>query len=609
MKSFTLTLAALVAPLLGTVQAQTQPVLGSDPGTVSIFVRTDLNHGDLSLFDEATGVPLSTPANLRGLRILPIDFVGRTQLMEFADGVPRYLTDVPSASRLVLPNSWGALYKFSREDEAGKVYGFLHIDRDGNPHTLAERAQSLRSGGVDPYLPLISVSPEGDSILVATRREAGGNAYEVSLADGSVIDRTLRYGPLTIQRFGLGLQREWGVVVAGRGVLRFTRDLHVSSLRQTTAILIDQDQAHYQGDVVFSRNGEWAMTLAGEDSDHLHAWAFGPQGVAERVSVQARRYFGGGFLPDFRAGPYMAISDDGLLCAFVDQGDASNELHMGRGPAFGARDSEQVTRPLYFHDYLDEIGQVGFFRPDRLTFLAGASDYIHLGMDQADVFEVRMPTVIDTLEVENLSMSSGEQYPPFIEYGSLEPDRVVWSPSEDRVLIYDGQDREGLYSVDIGEGGMELLLDGIKDLEMLIVAPQGVLFDVRRASANGRVHELYRVDSLVDFDAPSLVSSVPVDTDFVRPALRRDGWITYVTVDTDSSAEIMSKVNVGTGAFESFALTSQSYGPALGYTQRGSVLFSLETPGATSYMLWPFGGTQAIALDVSPESGFVMPPF
>ncbi len=617
MKSLISTLAVLFTSSLGVasslaplpVQVPAQPVLGTDPGVVSIFARHDLNTGDVRAFDEMTGASLPTPAALQGIRILPIDFVGRTKLMEFHPSMPRYLTDVPSASRLVLPNSWGSLYRFSRETPAGKVYGFMHIDRDGRAHAVGERLASPRAESPDPFLPLISVSPLGDSFLVATRPGHGGNAYLVQLSDGRVIDLTSRVGPLTIKRFGLGLQEDWGVVTTTRGVLRFTRDKEVDVRIDAVRVPLGPAQAWFQGDLVFSMNGDWVMTVVGTDSENSHVWAFGPETAPERISVIPQSYEGAGFLPDFRGGPFMAIADDGRLCAWIDRDDTSRELHMGRGPAFGARDSEQVTRPLYFHDTLDEIGQTAFFRPDRLTFLAGAADYIHTGMDQADVFEVRMPEDTTTLDVQNLSLSSGETEPPFVEYGTVEPDRVVWSPYEDRLLIYDGQEREALYSVDLVEGGLVQLIDRIKDLEMLIVAQQGVLFDVRRATDDGRVHEMFRVDSLIDFDVAELVRSVPVDTEFSSPALRRDGWLTFVAVDADSNTEILSKVNVGSGEFQSFALTSQSYGPAVGYTQRGSVLFSLETPGATSYMLWPFGTTQSVALEASPETGFVLPPF
>ena len=605
MKSLILTCALVVFATECDAFAQTETARQSVAGRVTIFARSDLNTGAVRVFDELTGAQLPTPEGLTGIRILPIDFVGRTMLMEFSESSPRYLTDVPSASRLVLPHSRGSLYRFSRIEPEGRVFGFLHIDRHGYPKAIAERLVSGKSIEFAPYLPLISVSPAGDSFLVATRHEEGGNAYEVNLEDGSMINRTQNMGPLRIARFGLGLQREWGVIATARGVLRFDRNTRLGS----EFVQFGVQRPWHQGDLVFSRNGEWAMTLLGDDSDHLHVWAFGKNSAPQRISVLAESYVGAGFLPDHRSGPFMAISDDGMLCAWIDDHDASRELFMGRGPAFGVRDSERVTRPLYFHDTLDEIGQTAFFRPDRLTFLAGASDYIHIGMDRADVFEARMPTDTQTLEISNLSVSSGETEAPFVEYGTVEPDRVVWSEQEEQFLIYDGQVQESLFSLDKDGGGLRLLVSGIKDLDMLIAAPQGVLFDVRRTTPAGRVHEIFRVESLASQDPPELVRSAPVDTDFARPALRRDGWVTFVSVDTASDTEILSKVNVGSGVFESFALTSQSYGPALGYTPRGSVLFSLETPGATAYLLWPFDSSQAIALEASPETGFVLPPF
>jgi hypothetical protein len=337
----------------------------------------------------------------------------------------------------------------------------------------------------------------------------------------------------------------------------------------------------------------------------------GKSGNPTRVSVMPNRHAGAGFLPRERSGPFMAISDDGMLCAWIVETANSRELHIGRGPASGILDAEQVTRPLYFHDTLDEIGQTTFFQPDRLTFLAGANDYVHTGMNQADVFSARMPLTSTVLEVANLSKSSEELLPPFEEYGTLEPDRVLWSDFDEHFIIYDGESRNSLFSLDSTDpdAEVEVLMDGIRKLDTLIVARQGILFDVRRTPEAGGMREMYRVGRLDQASAATLVSSVSPDTEFLHPAARRDGWVTFVAVDADQNTELLSKVNMSNGAFESFAITSQSYGPALGYTHRGSVLFSLETPGATSYMLWPFGSTQAISLQASAHTGFVLPPF
>ncbi len=609
MKSLYLALAVLAAAPLTRAASNSGNAVQDDPGTVCIFARNTLNTGDVRVFDEATGASLATPDDLRGIRILPIDFVGRTQLLEFTEGRPRYMTDVPSASRLVLPKAQGSLYRFSRQTPEGRVFGFMHIDGKGAPHALAQRIASGRLTGTDPYLPLIAVSPEGDSFMVATRFEAGGDAYEVDLKDGRVFNRTGNTGPLAIRQFGLGLQKEWGVIAAHRGVLRFKRASSKSADRFAIPISFGQPWAWYQGDLVFSLNGKWAMTVLGNTPDTGHVWAFSADTAPRRVSVMPNPNAGAGFLPEFRAGPFKAISDDGMLCAWVNKGASSRELHIGRGPEAGVLDSEQVTRPLYFHDTLDEIGQAGFFKPDRLTFLAGAKDYIHTGMNRADVFEATMPQNSDTLQIENLSMTSGEDESPYTEYGTVEPDRVLWSPYDERFVIFDGEHGKALYTVDAEGTGLTSILTGIQKLNMLNIARQGVLFDARRTAEAGGLHEMYRLHSLDTVDPVTLVSTVSVDTEFVRPALRRDGWVTFVAVDTDEQTEVLSKVNVGSGAFQSFALTSQSYGPALGYTHRGSVLFSLETPGATSYMLWPFGSSQGVALQASPDTGFVLPPF
>ena len=95
----------------------------NQPGTVAIYSRTTLNRGDVRVFDEATGWTLATPPELKGIQILPIDFVGRTEMLEFMSDRPRYRADVPSASRLVLPRAQGSLYRYSRDTAEGRVFG------------------------------------------------------------------------------------------------------------------------------------------------------------------------------------------------------------------------------------------------------------------------------------------------------------------------------------------------------------------------------------------------------------------------------------------------------------------------------------------------------
>lgn len=605
MKSPLFTLAAIAALSFG-AQAQ------NAPGTVSIYTRTSLNEGDVRAFDEATGAPLAILPHLAGIRLHPIDFVGRTELLEFCAGRPRFIADVPSASRLVLPNAQGSLYRFSRETPDGRAYGFMHIDANGAAHSIAERIADPRSPLLDPYLPMIAVSPAGDSFLVATNMDEGGDVFEVNLVRDTVINRTERLEPLNVAAYGLGLQDDWGLIATHKRVLRFRRHF-VGRLAHSQA-----NQLHFelptswvQGELVYSMNGEWAMIVAGQSEDQAHVWAIQKNHAPIRVSVMPNRYAGAGFLPKERSGPFMAISDDGMRCAWMTETDVSRELHMARGPSSGSLYSEQLTRPLYFDDTLDEIGQTTFFQPDRLTFMAGARDYVHTGMNQADVFAARMPSTSGVIEVENLSKSSGETAPPFVEYGTIEPDLVLWSDTDEQFVIYDDDHNAAIFKVDPNaeDGQAVLLLDEILKLDTLVITRQGVLFDVRRTAEVGGLREMYRIDDLDMPDAPELVSAVPVETEFLRPAVRRDGWVTFVAVDESLQQELLSKVNVSNGAFETFAQTSQSYGPALGYTHLGSVLFSLETPGATSYMLWPFGSTQAVALQASPNTGFVLPPF
>ena len=108
-------------------------------------------------------------------------------------------------------------------------------------------------------------------------------------------------------------------------------------------------------------------------------------------------------------------------------------------------------------------------------------------------------------------------------------------------------------------------------------------------------------------DGPELIAAAPDDTEYLRPAVRRDGWVAFVAIEPEVQTEVLSRANVGTGALENFAVTTQHYGPALGYTRLGSVVFSINAPGATSFLLWGFGCVGSLPLLVTANSGFVLP--
>lgn len=596
-------------------QQQSCPDPSQATGQVSIFVRDDLNVGDVRAFDELTGFAVPVPAELQDIRLMQIDFVGRTQLNEFGIDRPRYHADVPSATRISLPRSSGSLYRYSRDEDSGaRTFGFMHIDADGQPSVVTERRGWGDGLLEDPFTSHVAVGPTGEGFLFATVPQAGGDVYEARLrGEKSVRTLTKDVPPLHVLRYGLGLSKAWGSICAEEGLLRFERKVGTQTGGQVEFVDFgDSPPVWFMGDIVLSPHGAWGATVAGQGQANSHVWGFGRTGPAKQLSVVPGAHSGAGYLPDFPFGPYMAVSADGVSASWIVEETASRELFVGRGPAVAVTDAEHVTRDLLFDDTLDEIGQTMFVEPDRLVFVAGAHDYIHIGQDRADLFSVELPDGPGELSIHNVTLSSGESQPPFIEYGTIEPDRVVWSPFEEKFLIYDGDVSDSLFVVDpyapqSAQGSLQVLLSEIRSLDMLIATQLGVLFDVRRTETGGNQRELYRVSLDELEDGPELIATAPDDTEYLRPAVRRDGWVAFVAIDPGVQTEVLSRANVGTGALENFAVTTQHYGPALGYTRLGSVVFSINAPGATSFLLWGFGCVGTLPLLVTANSGFVLP--
>ncbi|MEM7517436.1 MAG: hypothetical protein AAF368_11010, partial [Planctomycetota bacterium] len=364
----------------------------------------------------------------------------------------------------------------------------------------------------------------------------------------------------------------------------------------------------YQGDLVFSLNGHYAVTVAGDSSLTSHLWHFGRQGVLTRVSDRPMPISGGGFLPESRNGPYLAVSDDGRLAAWRSETE-QRELYLARvtrSPQV-AREVEHVTRQALFDETLDEIGLTRFYLPDRLSFAAGARDYIHAGLDRTDVFSASLSDVGD-LDIRNVSLTSGERQPPFIEYGTLEPERTIWIPSARKLFVYDDEENDSIYAIRPGGLRAKLVLRGVRALDLLAPTADGVLLGVRRTSSAGAGSQLFRVDSQLEQPPVLVMEGVSAELDFSRAAARRDGWVSFVT--TAESSQTLSRVDMSSGMIEDIAVTfSSNFGPAIGYTASGAAIFSLSGSGTTATFLWPVEGGPMVqfANPFYGNTGFLLP--
>lgn len=586
-------------------------------GAVTVFVEASGTEGDVRVFDEQTGSEKTPPLSLQGIALLSIDVAGRTPLDEFDSSRARFCEDIPGASRLALPNDRGSLYHYSRLLPDGtKRYGYLYVDPRGTPHDVCA-LPGFGPFDSDPFLPRVAVAPDGGAFLCATfltndPSSPGGELMEVDLRTSAVRSPSAGIEPRRYTFDGLGLQATWGVAMSRDGILRFDRGSGV-----TTELSFggSPKPPWFSGDVVFSANGEWAVTTAGRDSAQVHVYVFGETGIAKRVTHEPGRLANGGFLPETGNGPFLAVSDDGTLAAWREVADTSAEGFIGRVPdGAGAGYLEQITRPERFTDYLDEIGVFKFIGPTTLVMgigeeLDASGTYIH----DLDLYTVRLDPDDTEPEIRNVTLTSGQIAPPFTILPALRPQRFVWVEEAQAFLIYNrppGLASGEILLADPELVGTQLLVRDIETLDFLHVTPNGILFSVERLTLNGPVRELYRMRS--ELDGPALLfETQPATTTFDPPVVRRDGWAAWVT--DDGTTETLRRMKLETGNTHDFALTAAEYGPALGFSSVGSVMLSyLDQNAMQHFQMWPFAssGNQAIELSISGSAGtngFLLP--
>ena len=575
-------------------------------GGVAVFEGPPGGVGSVVVYDEQSGAPIASDPALAGVRLLSIDFTGRTELEALLPTRPRHRADVSGASRLALPNGQGSLYRFERASSAGgAVFGCLHVGRDGTARAVLERAGDGATGTSDPFVGRVSVSPNGDAFLCATRAGAGGDLLEVGLAPGApVVDRTAGIPPQRFSANGLALTASAGIGASARGVWRYDRAVGGDA----SAVSFAPDgPTYFSGELVTSRNGLWAATTAGSAADALHVYAFDAGMVARRATTAPGVISGIGSEPESQDGPHLAVSDDGALCAWRTEDGVSREAFSARTQPAAGEQPEHLTRDELFLETLDEVG--GFiFRPARRLLIAVGEQEI-VGQDQlgrTDFFEVThhdgaAPTF------ENLSLSSGDATAPFFGIPQVEPRGKTLLPDESGFLFHNEQGNNNpVHLVRFGQTGASVLLPAVHDLDLVDLAGRHMLFSIESGLGN-EPQELYRW-SWAAGGAPALVASGPSETQYVRTAPRRDGWVAFVTRAPFGAGEWLDRVHLPSGAADELEPAASFFGPAVGVTALGSYAYSRGAVGApATFATWPLDGSAPVVLAAPATPGQILP--
>ncbi len=579
---------SVLAPFLclaasAVAQIGATPVAPQRFGPVHVLSGTPGAPGELRAYDGFRGLDQGDAYAMQDAELLPIDFVGRVELLEFLPDRPRLLEDSPLHGRLALPRGQGMLYHYARRvDASTTVFGWLLVRPDGRRASYLERRGMGSGGSQDPYLERIAVAPDGRSILVATRTAAMGDLWEVDLGTGLAENRTATVAPLTFSMAGLWLGNGWGFGTSTSGIWRFERK--PGARADALPFLSGEAPTYFSGEATMSLERGWAITTAGTGPAALHAFVFGPDGRARRASTAPAALSSAGFLPESVGGPFLAVSDDGENCAWRMEG-ATRECLLARVQA-QSTSAEQISGDAYYTDTLDEIGAMTFFEITKLTLLVGERSSGGELVEKADLFRASLAADLSP-QFTNVSMSSGDAQVPFLTPGTIDVEVMRRVPEAGGWLVVDGRNERVLGVFD-SQPGSSLILNEVKDFYFAERCAGWIAFAARR-EFDPRPREIYRVPATLDAPATLLVpgnSSI----DYPRAWPNDDGWLGYATIVNDTT-ESVHRVHVPTGIHQVFPSAATSFGDAIGFTPWGAMLVREGADGAPAkFFVWPLAG-------------------
>ncbi|MBI5434953.1 MAG: hypothetical protein HZA52_19120 [Planctomycetes bacterium] len=569
---------------------------GALAGESAVFRGVPGGSGDVIAFDVAAPATAHSVPGLAGVVLLPLDFSGHSAADELSPRFPRQRLDVPNASRLVLQNGRGSLYRFVRSGATEDAYGFFVVDSIG-VRVLHEL--KVPSGAGDPFLPTLAVAFDGAALLAATTLAAGGDLLEIQVATGAVDVRTSALAPFDFGPFGLGLGPQCGFAVHASGILRFSRAVGGNA---TSVTFPAPAPSWFSRELMLSLQGDHAATTAGAAATQAFVYALGTTGAAVQVSTTPTSLSGAGFLPA-ADGPHLAISDDGSTVAWRTEG-LKREAFMARAQPIGGELPEHLSSDARFLDTLDEIGLYGF-RPasNRLVVGIGAGDPAFPNtLDKVDFFAVDLQVGAPPT-FTNLSLSSGDASVPFTTPPTLKPTNARWLAGADAFVVHDGNADQVLV-VRAAQTGAQLLMSNAKSLDWIEALPNELMLSVRDSQGN-KPQQLWRVDSAIA-GSPTLVATFQPGNELDRVAVRADGWLAFI--EAGGPSEFVWRYGSASGQVTLLTSRPLPYGPSMGFAPAGELLFSIGVPGAQAlYGAWPFAGAPK-RLPIGPvQPGFVLP--
>lgn len=571
-------------------------------GALVVFRGSPGAQGDVVRADPTLSTPPVVVPGLSAVTLLPIDATGRLEIDQLRPDVARWRNDVPQASRLSLPAGRGSLYRYSRASGAGLEFGLMLIDAAGDARSVFAMAGAGPALDQPPFVSRIAVAPDGSGALVITTPPAGGNVLQVDFASGAVVDRTASLPPERFLAAGVHLRSTLAVIASPRGVWRFDPSAPGDATPLTFAATAP---ASFTGEVAFSRSGLWCVTTAGVDADQLDVYVFGVSGDATLVTNAPTRISPAGYQPEFRHGPYMAVSDDGTHCAWRVETAVSTEAFLARVPQATPTPSEHLTQDANFIDTIDEIGDF-FFRPGTNVLVFAAGEVAGAGpavIEAMDLYSALLPTG-GGANLLNLTQTSGIASPPFVQPAELSPEFTSLEPGTSRVLMFNSDSGGGdIVAADTSGTGLTVVIPNVKEVQFVERVGADLLVAVRRANG-AKPSEILLVDAAwTPTNAPLLsVNTLHV---FERFAAGPNGWGAFI--ERTLTKDRLWRYDPGAGALQLFSDRQLYFGPALSWSAGGELGLTVGQGGVQSiFGAWP-QTSAVVRLPIPVGPGFLLP--
>jgi len=402
MSPVALTAVAAMACLLGNPAAQSVPMARViAPGRYDIWVAPP------------TGSPAQTV--LADVEFLPLELAG----FAVRDRLSAAL-DVPAAGAPAAHVSLaegGSLYLVHGEASTS----LLHVRADGSVATVFTEPDA---GGpsIEPQVHAVS---NASLLLLATTPAAGGDVWLVDLAGGA---------PRLLSPAGAPAADPLSLrVSAGRAFFVAGGTLYAAVL--TAPDLASPVPLGAAGDVTLSEtalsaNGLSLAAITEKAAGLRHVHVVDASLQPHQVTTVAGQYDTPNYGSPF--GPWLALSADGSQVAWRGTLAGASEVFVADVPQPAPL---QVTADANFIDTIDNVGVLGFAPTGHVHFMAGELNAGLPGqLGSADLFAA-LPGGAGSLQLSNVTATSGDVIAPFTTKGDLEVLDAVLDPTGQNLLF------------------------------------------------------------------------------------------------------------------------------------------------------------------------------